>query len=263
MTKAGVKAMDTVQAFFTSDTAPEEIQNLGVNPTQFVVAGASKRGWATWMVGAVDPRVMAIIPVVMDELNFAENIKHHYRSYGGWSVVLRDYWRLNLTLYFDTPEMQKAFDIIDPFAYKDKLVMPKLVCNTADDEFFLPDNTRYWWHDMPMEYEMNKFLTLPNTDHITVTGILELLPAVNTWVKELYWAHNLLKKKYNGHRPTVTTIEERNAASIELPLLLTFLVSTGQLTKQMGISPSILRRSQRVSTSGTPALATMSAVISG
>lgn len=26
---------------------------------------------------------MAIVPVVMDELNFLENIKHHYRSLGG------------------------------------------------------------------------------------------------------------------------------------------------------------------------------------
>ena len=120
------------------------------------------------------------------------------------------------TGYFETPEMQEAFDIIDPFEYRDKLMMPKLVCNTADDEFFMPDNTRYWWHDMPMEYEMNKFLTLPNTDHITVTGILELLPAVNTWVKELYWAHNQLKEKYKGKRPPVKTIEDRNAASVEL-----------------------------------------------
>merc|ERR1712013_445571 len=59
-------------------------------------------------------------------------------------------------------------------------------------------------------------LTDYNTDHITVTGILELLPAVNTWVKELYWTHSELKKKYNGERPPVTTIEERNDASIEL-----------------------------------------------
>ena len=67
--------MDTVEAFFTSDTAPAEIQELGVNPTQFIVAGGSKRGWTTWMVGAVDPRVMAIIPVLMDELNCAANIR--------------------------------------------------------------------------------------------------------------------------------------------------------------------------------------------
>jgi PhoPQ-activated pathogenicity-related protein len=216
MTKAGVKALDTIEAFLTSDTAPAEIQDLGLHPTQFIVSGASKRGWTTWTVGAIDPRVMAIVPVVMDELNFVENIKHHYRSYGGWSFALKDYWKLNLTLQFESPKMQEMFDIIDPFEYRDKLIMPKLVCNSAGDEFFMPDNTRYWWHDMPMEYEMNKFITLPNAEHATVTGILELLPAVNTWVNEILSAHKLLKEKHNGRRPLVKTIEDRNAASIEL-----------------------------------------------
>ena len=60
-----------------------QIQTLGLSPTHHIVTGASKRGWATWLVGAVDPRVMAIVPVVMDELNFLDNIKHHYRSLGG------------------------------------------------------------------------------------------------------------------------------------------------------------------------------------
>jgi len=244
MTKAGVRALDTIEAFLTSDTAPSEIQDLGINPTQFIVAGASKRGWTTWTVGAIDPRVMGIVPVVMDELNFVENIKHHYRSYGGWSFALKDYWKLNLTLAFNDPKMQEMFDIIDPFEYRDKLIMPKLVCNTADDEFFLPDNTRYWWHDMPMEYEMNKFITLPNSEHATVTGILELLPAVNTWVKELLRAHNFLKTKHNGIRPPVKTIDDRNAASIELMSVAeiprfnwTIDTTTGDITVQSETKP--------------------------
>ena len=60
-----------------------QILALGLSPTHHIVTGASKRGWATWLVGSVDPRVMAIVPVVMDELNFLDNIKHHYRSLGG------------------------------------------------------------------------------------------------------------------------------------------------------------------------------------
>ena len=91
--------MDTIEAFLTSDTAPSKIKKLGLHPTQFIVAGASKRGWTTWTVGAVDPRVMGIVPVVMDELNFVENIKHHYRSYGGWSFAFDDFWTLNITLF--------------------------------------------------------------------------------------------------------------------------------------------------------------------
>ena len=89
------------------------------------------RGWTTWTTAAVDPRVIGIVPIVMDELNFIQNIKvilashwsrhvilsdwsqHHYMSYGGWSFALEDYWVLNLTLYFDDPKMQLLFDIVD------------------------------------------------------------------------------------------------------------------------------------------------------
>ena len=107
------------------------------------MTGASKRGWATWLVGAVDPRVMAIVPVVMDELNFLDNIKHHYRSLGGdiplvlefpystyfvsgWSFALESYWKMNLTMYFNDPVLETLFDIIDPFQYKDMLKLPKV-----------------------------------------------------------------------------------------------------------------------------------------
>ena len=64
MTKAGVKAMDAMQLFL------KQLDGTVLN--QFVVAGASKRGWTTWTVGAVDPRVALIVPIVMDELNFVQ-----------------------------------------------------------------------------------------------------------------------------------------------------------------------------------------------
>ena len=143
MTKGAVKAMDTVTNFLTSETAPEEIQNLNLNPGKFFVGGASKRGWTTWTTSSVDPRVIGILPTVMDELNFVENIKHHYMSYGGWSFALNDYWVLNLTAYFDNPKMQEMCNIVDAFEHRDKMLMPKYVINAANDEFFLPTDTRF------------------------------------------------------------------------------------------------------------------------
>ena len=56
MTKASIRGMDTITNFLTSDTAPEEIQSLELNPTQFFLGGASKRGWTTWTTASVDPR---------------------------------------------------------------------------------------------------------------------------------------------------------------------------------------------------------------
>ena len=66
MTKAAVKALDTINFFLTDDTLPEELEGLGLNPQHFVVGGASKRGWTTWTVATVDRRVVGILPTVME-----------------------------------------------------------------------------------------------------------------------------------------------------------------------------------------------------
>jgi PhoPQ-activated pathogenicity-related protein len=46
MTKAAVRAMDTLQTY--------ACKHLKIQIESFVVAGASKRGWTTWLTAAVD-----------------------------------------------------------------------------------------------------------------------------------------------------------------------------------------------------------------
>ena len=173
MTKATVKAMDTINYFLTDDTAPDELQGLGLDPSKFIVGGQSKRGWTAWTTATVEPRVVGIIPLVMDELNFVKNIKHHWQSYGGWTFVFSDYWKLNITSKWDEPKMQEIFDIVDAFESRDGMLMPKLVITAANDEFFLPTDTRYWWQEMPRHEELNRLMILPNSCH----GCIEELTA--------------------------------------------------------------------------------------
>ena len=45
---------------------------------EFVITGASKRGWATWTTAAVDNRVKAIMPMVIDLLNIKPSFEHHW-----------------------------------------------------------------------------------------------------------------------------------------------------------------------------------------
>jgi PhoPQ-activated pathogenicity-related protein len=135
MTKASVRAMDAITAFWQ--------QSSGSVLTSWMVAGASKRGWTTWTVAACDPRVIAIIPMVLDELNFVRNIKHHNRAYGGWSFALKDYYLANFTRELDNPNTQAMMNIIDPIVYTPILTMPKLILSTAGDEFLMPDNGQH------------------------------------------------------------------------------------------------------------------------
>ena len=182
MTKAAVKAMDTVNNFLTDDTVPEELEVLHLDPSHFIVGGQSKRGWTAWTTATVDPRVVGIIPLVMDELNFVENIKHHWRSYGGWTAFFSDYYKLNITAYWDDPKMQEIFDIVDAYENRDRLLMPKLVICAANDEFFLPTDTTYWWKEMPQETELNRLLFLPNSCHVCGDQLNARLATLNNWV---------------------------------------------------------------------------------
>ena len=54
----------------------------------------------------------------------------------------------------------------------------------------------------------HRFVTLPNSDHLTLPGTLELVGTVTTWLREILTASSRL-----GSRPAAASIEERNAAS--------------------------------------------------
>ena len=129
MTKGGVKAMDAIQLFM------KQLDGTVLN--KFVVAGASKRGWTTWTTAAVDSRVIAAIPIVMDLLNMQENLHHFWRAYGGWTFALKDYYALNFTTRLDDPNFPAMAKIIDPISYVKRFTMPKLVIDSTGDEFFM------------------------------------------------------------------------------------------------------------------------------
>ena len=175
MVKASLRAMDTVTAFVKAKR-PE----LNTQIDYYGVAGASKRGWTTWDVGAVDPvRVKAIVPVVLDAINFVAVEHHQYRSYGAWSYALSDYVDMNITERLDDPNMAHLQENVDPYWYASRLTMPKLIVNAGMDEFQQPDDTHYWWDQMP---EPKHFMMIANAEHSLATGILEAVPGIGAFL---------------------------------------------------------------------------------
>ena len=53
----------------------------------------------------------------------------------------------------------------DPFLFKERLTMPKVIVSSAGDEFFLPDDSHYWLSEMPGPVY---FRLLPNAEHTTL-----------------------------------------------------------------------------------------------
>ena len=156
MTKSAVRAMDTVTDFCGSE------QGGKIKADEFVVAGGSKRGWTTWTTAAVDKRVVAIVPIVINMLNIEPSFDHHYRAYGRWATAVGDYVAKGLMDWMGSPEYHALMKIEEPYEYRDRLTMPKLLINATGDQFFLPDSTRYYYQDLPGE----KLLRMvPNADH--------------------------------------------------------------------------------------------------
>jgi PhoPQ-activated pathogenicity-related protein len=156
MTKSAVRAMDTVQEHVGKSTDGK----LKIN--RFVVSGGSKRGWTTWLTGAVDKRVRAIAPIVIDVLNMEPQMRHHYAAYGFYSQAIGDYEQMKVLDRIDSQGGDEIRNFVDPYEYRERYTMPKFLINSTGDQFFLPDAAQFYFHDLPGEKHL---LYCANTDH--------------------------------------------------------------------------------------------------
>ena len=166
MTKGAMRAMDATQAFV------KERYDLKIE--KFVVTGASKRGWTTWLTAAFDNRVEAIAPMVIDTLNFAKQMPLQLESFGKPSEQIKDYTDLDLPKRMQSEEGKRLVQLIDPYAYLDKLTMPKLIVLGTNDRYWPVDAVKMYFGDLKGE----KFIhEVPNAGHGLGAGVLEAVTA--------------------------------------------------------------------------------------
>jgi PhoPQ-activated pathogenicity-related protein len=157
MVKSAVRAMDAATEFLASPNGGK------VAVKHFVVAGGSKRGWTTWLTGAVDRRVKAIVPIVIDVVNVRPSMMNHYAAYGFWAPAVGNYAVQHRVMdRWDTPGAAELNRIEDPYFYLDRLTLPKYVVNAAGDQYFTPDSSKFYFDDL----RGPKYLRyVPNADH--------------------------------------------------------------------------------------------------
>jgi len=188
MTKAAVRAMDTITSFVAQPAQGSHTVD------EFVVAGGSKRGWTTWTTAAVDSRVIAFAPFVIDMLNLEASFQHHYAALGFWQPAVGDYVNHGTFDWFGTRPIQDLYDLVDPYSYLSRYTSkPKYVYNSAGDQFFLPDSSQFYYDDLPGSKRLRY---LPNSGHgLDLRALDDFLPWYDaivgsktipgfTWTKE-------------------------------------------------------------------------------
>jgi PhoPQ-activated pathogenicity-related protein len=149
MTKSAIRGMDVVQQFSRKE--------IKWKVKHFIVSGASKRGWTTWLTGAHDKRVKAIGPMVIDVLNMPVNVDYQKVVWGDYSIEIEDYVKLGIAQQLGTPGGNDLVRMIDPYSYRKALTMPKMI--------FMGTNDPYW----PVDAVKNYIDSIPGDNHICYT----------------------------------------------------------------------------------------------
>jgi PhoPQ-activated pathogenicity-related protein len=154
MAKSAVKAMDALEAFCEKE--------FGRKVEGFVIAGASKRGWTTWLTAVADKRVKGIIPIVYDNLNIPAQMPYQLATWGRYSEQIEEYTRRGLQALLGSERGKQLTKMVDPYSYLSGLNMPKLIINAANDRYWTVDALNLYWNDLPGDKWV---LYVPNNGH--------------------------------------------------------------------------------------------------
>nr|WP_199078594.1 PhoPQ-activated protein PqaA family protein [Pedobacter sp. ASV19] len=154
MVKSAKTAMDAVQEFAA--------QRLRHQVNRFVVSGASKRGWTTWLTGANDHRVVAIAPMVIDMLNMPLSMNYQIKVWKDYSLQIQDYVKLGIVQDMNSTAGNDLTTMIDPYSYRKNLRMPKMIFMGTNDEYWPIDNIKNYLDSIPGQ---NLIHYIPNVGH--------------------------------------------------------------------------------------------------
>lgn len=158
MVKSAVKAMDAVQEFGKQENWPKPVDS-------FVITGASKRGWTSWLTPVVDERVAATAPLVIDTLNFRKQMKYQQEVWDEFSEQIADYTRKGLITSGDQPESPRRralMTMMDPWTYRERLELPKLMVNGTNDRYWVVDAASNYYGGLVGHKNV---LEIPNAGH--------------------------------------------------------------------------------------------------
>ena len=165
MTKSAIVSMNVVQ---------KVAKQNGLQFDNFVVTGASKRGWTTWLTAASgDKRIVGIAPMFFPNLKFDSQMTKQMSDWGKYSDQIADYTKRGLQAQLETKTGKDLMHMVDPYSYKEKIKMPTLIVNGTNDPYWTVDSTSVFWNDLKQQKYL---LEVPNAGH----GLEDRLRVVST-----------------------------------------------------------------------------------
>ncbi|ABQ47797.1 PhoPQ-activated pathogenicity-related protein-like protein [Thermotoga petrophila RKU-1] len=194
MTYGVIKAMDTAQDF---------LEKKGIEIKGFMVSGASKRGWTTYLTAIFDPRVFAIAPMVYDNLNIEAQLLHQKEYYSTYSEKLKDYQERGLFEILESDLGKRLLEMVDPYAMRLRLSLPKILVLGTNDEYWTVDSANLYVDDLPGE----TFLFYSPNDPHNLKNVKEIIETLSSFFK-MYPKLPKVEFSYEGGKILVEKIPE-------------------------------------------------------
>jgi len=179
MTKSVVACMDALESYFGSEG--------WFTPSGFIITGGSKRGWTSWLSAVADPRVVGIMPMVYDNLNLKAQMDNQLATWGEYSPQIHDYTDAGMQGRLGSEEGLTLAQIVDPYAYLDRLQVPKLIVIGSNDPYWPLGSISLYFSELPGE---NYVLIMPNTGH-SQGDVDRLFPAVTAFQRHVIGVNKL------------------------------------------------------------------------
>lgn len=204
MVKSAARAMDAVEQLGRDQKWDKPVKS-------FVVTGASKRGWTTWLSAVSDQRVIGIAPIVIDTLNFQKQMDYQLDTWGNYSEQIIDYSSKGLIKKMQDEKTEPLWKWLDPHTYRTRLTLPKLIINGTNDRYWTVDALNNYWDDLAgpkfIHYVPNAGHNLKNSTGGREAALATLAAFFEHVVLAkplpiLTWSHTEADKR---HRLTITS----------------------------------------------------------
>lgn len=132
---------------------------------KFIVTGASKRGWTSYLVGALDDnRVIGIAPRVFDFVGFEQQVEQQQEYWGRLSPMLDSYEGVSLTELNQSERGRALFAMVDPMTFAEKISeKPLMVILGSNDPYWTVNAASLYWYQFDTDEKW--VVSVPNAGH--------------------------------------------------------------------------------------------------